>query len=117
MQTLVIGIALVFSTLASATAATSVAIDQKEDIRVLGKLNINDASRDELLSVPGLDAQVVDEIVSERVKAPIGDLATLPLPPDAVQHLKIDGSSDFRRIRRLPLQVLESVVSPSTASR
>ena len=67
--------------------------------------------------MPGLDVEAVEQIVSQRQKAPIGDLSALPLPPTAVEHLKTDGSSDYRRIRRLPLQVLGSVVSASTASR
>jgi hypothetical protein len=113
MQTLVIGIALFLSTVASAKAATSVAIDQKEDIRVLGKLNVNNASKAELLTVPGVDEQVAEQIVEQRTKAPIGDLSTLPLPPSAAEHLKTDGDSDYRRIRRLPLQVLGSIVSAS----
>jgi DNA uptake protein ComE-like DNA-binding protein len=97
------------SSVAAAKAATPVAADQKEDIRVLGKLNVNAATREQLLTVPGLDAALVDAIVAQRQKAPISDLSTLTLPPEAVEHLKIGGDSDYRRIRRLPLQVLDTV--------
>ena len=117
MRLLVIGFAVLISVAANAKAATTVAADQKEDIRVLGKLNINSATRDQLLTIPGLDGQLVDEILNQRQKAKIGDLSALPLPPDAVQHLKTDGDSDYRRIRRLPLQVLQSGFGASTASR
>lgn len=97
------------SSLAAAKAATPVAADQKDDIRVLGKLNVNSATREQLLTVPGLDVAAVDAIVSRRQKAPIPDLSALPLPPEATDHLKTGGEPDYRRIRRLPLQVLDTV--------
>jgi DNA uptake protein ComE-like DNA-binding protein len=114
MQTIVIALALLFPTLADAKAATSVAADQKEDIRVLGKLNVNSATREQLLTVPGLDPQVVEAIVSARQKAPIDDLSTLPIAPAATQHLKTGGSSDYRRIRVLPLQVMAAPATTAT---
>lgn len=114
MRYLVFGFALLSSGLAAAKAATPVAIDQKEDIRVLGKLNINQASREQLLTVPGIDPPLVDAILQQRQRAPIVDLSTLRLPAPALEHLKTDGDSDYRRIRRLPLQVLDTV---QTAAR
>lgn len=114
MRSLVCVIALLASSVAAAKAAAPVAAVQNEDIRVLGKLNINQATREQLLTVPGLDPAAVDAILHERAKAPISNLSALPLPPDATEHLKTDGDSDYRRIRRLPLQVLDSV---KTASR
>ena len=106
---LVLGFSLAFSSVAAAKAATPVAAAQKEDIRVLGKLNINVATREQLLTVPGLDTATVDAILTQRQKAPISDLSTLTLPPEAIDHLKTGGDSDYRRIRRLPLQVLDTV--------
>jgi hypothetical protein len=100
---------MIFSAMATAKAATPVAADQKEDIRVLGKLNVNEASREQLLTVPGLNEQAVDAILSQRQKGAILDLATIPITPDALPHLKTSGPSDYRRIRQLPLQVLELV--------
>ena len=114
MRNLVFGFTLLLSGVAAAKAATPVAIDQKEDIRVLGKLNVNQASRDQLLTVPGLDPALVDTILQQRQRAPISDLSTLPLPAEAREHLKTGGDSDYRRIRRLPLQVLDTV---QTAAR
>jgi hypothetical protein len=114
MRSLVCGIALLVSSVAAAKAAPAVAAVQSEDIRVLGKLNINQATREQLLTVPGLDAASVDAILQQRAKAPISDLGALTLPAEAVDHLKTDGDSDYRRIRRLPLQVLDTV---KTASR
>jgi hypothetical protein len=99
---------------AAAKAASPVAIDQKEDIRVLGRLNVNCASREQLMTVPGLDAATVDSILQHRQKGPIADLGVLPLPGEAAEHLKTDGESDYRRIRRLPLRVLDIV---KTAAR
>jgi hypothetical protein len=100
--------------MAAAKAASPVAAVQNEDIRVLGRLNVNSATREQLLTVPGLDPATVDAILKQRQQAPISDLSGLPLPADAVDHLKTGGDSDYRRIRRLPLQVLDTV---QTASR
>jgi hypothetical protein len=102
------------SGVAAAKAATPVAAVQNEDIRVLGRLNVNSATREQLLTVPGLDATSVDAILKQRLTAPISNLGALPLPAEAIEHLKTDGDSDYRRIRRLPLQVLDTV---KTASR
>jgi hypothetical protein len=107
-------ITLLVSNVAAAKAATAVAAVQNEDIRVLGRLNVNNATREQLLTVPGLDAASVDTILKQRLTAPISNLGALPLPAEAVEHLKTDGDSDYRRIRRLPLQVLDTV---KTASR
>ena len=114
MRMLMCGITLLISSVAAAKAASPVAAVQNEDIRVLGRLNVNSASREQLLTVPGLDATSVDAIVKQREAAPISDLGALSLPTEATEHLKIDGDSDYRRIRRLPLQVLDTV---QTASR
>jgi hypothetical protein len=100
--------------MAAAKAATPVAAVQSEDIRVLGRLNVNVATREQLLTVPGLDVATVDAILKQRETAPISNLAALPLPPEATEHLKTNGDSDYRRIRRLPLQVLDTV---QTAAR
>jgi hypothetical protein len=99
---------------AGAKAASPVAAVQNEDIHVLGRLNVNTATREQLLTVPGIDAAGVEAILKERQAAPISNLGSLPLTPEAIDHLKTDGDSDYRRIRRLPLQVLDTV---QTASR
>ena len=114
MRSLMCGIALLISNVAAAKAAAPVATVQNEDIRVLGRLNVNVATREQLLTVPGLDATTVDALIAQRKLAPISDLGTLSLPAEAVDHLKTDGEPDYRRIRRLPLQVLDVV---KTASR
>jgi hypothetical protein len=114
MRSLMCVITLLVSSMAAAKAATPVAAVQNEDIRVLGRLNINSATREQLLTVPGLDATAVDAILKQRQAAPISNLGALSLPPEASDHLKTDGDSDYRRIRRLPLQVLDTV---KTASR
>jgi len=97
--------------LAGAKHVSSQVTDQNQDIRVLGQLNVNAASRDALLTVPGMQASMVDAILQARQKAPIGDLnsLTVPIPADTASHLKTDGASDYRRIRRLPLQVIDHI--------
>ena len=107
-------ITLLVSSVAAAKAATPVAAVQNEDIRVLGRLNVNSATREQLLTVPGLDAAAVDALLQQRKLGPISDLGALTLPAEAIDHLKTGGEPDYRRIRRLPLQVLDSV---KTASR
>ena len=114
MRNLVFGFTLLFSGVAAAKAASPVAAVQNEDIRVLGKLNVNTATREQLLTVPGLDATSVDALVEQRARIPITNLPALQLSPDALEHLKTTGDSDYRRIRRLPLQVLHTV---QTAAR
>jgi hypothetical protein len=106
--------AMLFSGAAMANAPTpAVAEPAAQDIRVLGKLNVNDATREQLLGVPGLDTAHVDAIVAQRKAGAIVDLAPLGLAPAALAHLKTDGPSDYRRIRPLPLQV----VNRETAKR
>jgi hypothetical protein len=121
MRSLVCVFALLTSSVAAAKAASPVAAVQNEDIRVLGRLNVNQATREQLLTVPGLDKASVDTILEARQKGPISDFQPLALPAGALEHLKTDGDSDYRRIRRLPLQVLDSVKTASgdvkTASR
>jgi len=114
MRSLMCGIALLISNVAAAKAASPVAAVQNEDIRVLGRLNVNSATREQLLTVPGIDSASVDAILKQRQAAPISNLSALPLPPEATEHLKTDGDSDYRRIRRLPLQVIDTV---KTAAR
>ena len=114
MRMLMCVITLLISSVAAAKAASPVAAVQNEDIRVLGRLNVNLATREQLLTVPGLDATTVDALLLQRKLGPISDLAALSLPAEAIEHLKTSGEPDYRRIRRLPLQVLDSV---KTASR
>ena len=78
---------------------------QKDDIRVLGRLNVNLASRDELLQIPGLDASTVDRLVQARAHGALTTLDVLALPADANSHLTVEGPSTLRRIRALPLEV------------
>jgi hypothetical protein len=114
MRSLMCGIALLISSVAAAKAASPVAAVQNEDIRVLGRLNVNNATREQLLTVPGLDTAAIDALLQQRKQGPISDLGALSLPAEATEHLKTSGDSDYRRIRRLPLQVLDTV---KTASR
>ena len=114
MRSLMCGIALLISSLAAAKAASPVATVQNEDIHVLGRLNVNSATREQLLTVPGLDPADVDALLQRRQLSPIADLGALALPREATEFLKTNGEPNYRRLRRLPLQVLETV---KTASR
>jgi DNA uptake protein ComE-like DNA-binding protein len=99
-----------------ATAAPAAPTGADETVRTLGRVNVNTATRELLLSVPGLDGAVADELIRERAQAPIVDLATVhQLPEEALSHLKTSGASDLRRIRQLPLVRLDQ--SPASASR
>lgn len=76
-------------------------------VRVLGQLNVNDATRSQLLTVPGLEAAQVDALLTARQEHGLLATADLKLlPAEALAHLKADGESDYRRIRRLPLQAV-----------
>jgi hypothetical protein len=78
------------------------------EIRILGQLNVNTASKEELLTVPGLDDNAVETILAARKKGPLTDLQALgSLPLNALSHLKLSGDSDYRRIRKLPFQIMD----------
>jgi len=114
MRNLVFGIVVLLSSVVAAKAAAPVAVAQKEDIRVLGRLNVNCATREQLLTVPGIDTTTVDAMLQQRHGGPILDLTPFSLPAEAAEHLKTEGESDYRRIRRLPLKVLQFI---KTAAR
>ena len=101
------------------TPATTVASDgvektqltgsEKSQLAFVGRLNVNTASRDQLLRVPGLDASLVEAILEARVESPISDLDEVPgLPDQARVHLKLSGESNCARILKNPLQTLAS---------
>lgn len=76
----------------------------KDDVRVLGHLNVNQATRDELLQIPGLDTAKADELLSARAHGALSSLASFNLSPEALARLSVEGSSTLRRIRVLPLE-------------
>jgi hypothetical protein len=85
-------------------AAPAAASDQSGYIRVLGRLNVNTASRAQLELVPGLDSSKIDGLLRARSAAPIADLGLLGLPEDALDHLKTEGESNLYRVRQNPLR-------------
>ena len=113
MRTVLFLTAMLMSAVAGAKASPPADPGAVQDIRILGKLNINNATPEQLRSVPGLDPEHVDAIVTQRKAAPIADLGPLLLSAEATAHLKTNGVSDYRRIRLLPLQV----VNRETAGR
>jgi hypothetical protein len=89
--------------------ATPVAADGviAPQLKVVGRLNVNTASRDDLKKVPGLDATTLEYIVEIRLTEKITDLDTIPnLSDEAHAHLKVIGESNFTRILQNPLQTL-----------
>jgi DNA uptake protein ComE-like DNA-binding protein len=115
MKTLLVVMALLLAPLAQAKETLPEGGAPTGDaVRVLGRLNVNTATRAQLLVVPGLSAAAADAILRERARAPITDVAKVTaLPVDALVRLKTEGASDLRRIRQLPLVVLEDSSSAS----
>ncbi len=103
------------TSLLSAATATATQAPQKEDIRVLGRLNANVATRDELLQVPGIEATKVDEILEARAQGALSSLDRFGLAPDVLSRLSLEGRSTLRRIRVLPLETFAQ--SPKSATR
>jgi DNA uptake protein ComE-like DNA-binding protein len=94
--------------LATATMVSSTGVEQPQ-LRAVGRLNVNTASRTQLLKVPGLEPAAIEAILEARVVAPIADLAHVtPLPEEVAAHLKVDGDSNFYRVLQLPLQHLDA---------
>jgi hypothetical protein len=113
---LTLALTVTYPAFAFAKDAAPLAVVQKEDIRLLGKLNVNTASRDELMTVPSLDAEKVDELLEARVRGPItqASLASFQLPADVAVRLSTSGPSTFRRIRALPLEIFTPAQSSAT---
>ena len=107
-------ISLSWPAFAFAAETGVVASVQKEDVRLLGKLNVNTASRDELREVPGLSEREVDQLVDARTRGPLRSLASFSLAPEAQSRLCLTGASTLRRIRPLPLEIY---AQPSSATR
>jgi hypothetical protein len=102
-----------FTSAALAKEAAPVAAgDQNGYIRALGRLNVNTATRAQLELVPGLDSSKIDALLQQR---PIRELEGLPLPEDALVHLKTEGDSTFYRVRQNPLRRVDS--TPQSAAR
>lgn len=109
MRKLLIAATLLCSSVALAQPAATDAATTVDTpvVRVLGQLNVNEATRGQLLTVPGLDPTLVDALLAQRGQQ--GTLAAADLtqlPAEALAHLKTDGESDYRRIKRLPLQLV-----------
>jgi DNA uptake protein ComE-like DNA-binding protein len=88
---------------------TQLAPSEKGQLAFVGRLNVNTASREQLLKVPGLDASLVEAILEARVVDPIADLDDVDgIPDEARLHLKLSGESNFARIMKNPLQTFAS---------
>jgi DNA uptake protein ComE-like DNA-binding protein len=92
-----------------AVTVTAVASDgvSQPQVKAVGRLNVNTASRAELTRVPGLDGAAIEAILATRAASPIQDLARVAgIPAETLRHLKTEGMSNFTRILQNPLQVL-----------
>jgi hypothetical protein len=115
MRVLIIGFVMFLSTLASAKEAGVVAGDQLGYTHVLGRLNVNTATRAQLELVPGLDSSKIDAMLAAREKAQIVDLAGFSMTEEVELHLKTDGDSNLVRIRQNPLRRVDP--TPASAAR
>ena len=120
MRSVAVLIALLAGPLASAKEASAVAADPDLDIRVVGRVNVNQADRAELLRVPGLDAALADALLARRAESPLretAELAALGLPETALAHVKTYGESNLCRIVLHPLQRLDvpAAATPTAA--
>jgi len=86
----------------------------KEDIRLLGRLNVNQATREELLQIPALDSLKVDELIEARSRGPLTSLTAFTLPEETVARLSFEGPSTLRRIRALPLETFVTTSASAT---
>ena len=112
---LALALTMTYPAMGFAREAAPSAVVQKEDIRLLGRLNVNTATRDELLQLPTLDAQKVDELLDARTRGALTSLAVFQLSADASARLSLEGPSTLRRIRPLPLEIF--AVTPHSATR
>ena len=77
------------------------------DIRVLGQLNVNSATADELRRLPGMDELALNALLKARTEGKLKSLDQVGgLKPEVRDHLKTDGPSDLRIIRPLPLTII-----------
>jgi len=96
--------------------ATVVAVDgvNTPQIRTVGRLNVNLATRDQLLKVPGLDAATIEALLLSRTQGELTDLTALNLPEESLAHLKTEGESNLYRLVQNPLVRLPRPITTSS---
>ena len=83
MKTLIIGIIALFAVTAQAKgssgpiSAPAFRDKSPSDVRVLGELNVNTASPDQLRHLPGMDDTSLKAILSARAEGPVRSLVFL----------------------------------------
>ena len=112
---LTLALTMTYPAMLFAREAAPSTVVQKEDIRVLGRLNVNTATRDELMQLPVLDTPTVDQLIEARTRGRLTSLVVFQLSADAAARLSVDGPSTLRRIRPLPLETY--AVTPHSATR
>ncbi len=114
LRTLALLISMTSPALAYAREAPPVAVVQKEDIRLLGRLNVNLATREQLLEIPGLDGLKVDALLDARTRGPLSSLSAFTLSDESLARLSTEGPSTLRKIRPLPLEVFITASASAT---
>jgi hypothetical protein len=100
----------VLTSLGVAFAATPPAhARSREEIHVLGRVNVNEATEAQLASVPGLSKAAIARILRARSERPIVSVSSLRVGGAAARYLATSGPTDLLRIRKLPL---EKVAAP-----
>jgi len=79
--------------------------ESHNDVHLLGKLNVNTATREQLQSIAALEPSDVDALLAARAHGTITSLAAFDLSDEALDRLTVKGPSTLRRIRALPLEV------------
>jgi len=87
---------------------------QKNDTRLVGRANVNTAPPELLRLVPELSEPTIQAILALRAVGRVTDLGELLLSAAAQAHLTVEGESNLRLIRQLPL---ERVSRSSRAAR
>ena len=96
--------------------ATVVAVDgvNTPQIRTVGRLNVNLASREQLAKIPGLEPAAIEALLLARTQGELTDLSALNLPDESLAHLKTEGESNFYRLQQNPLVRLPRPITTST---
>jgi len=115
LTTLLLMTAPAFAADKQPTVLASTHVDETHDVRVLGRLNVNTASRDQLLAISALEPADVDALLSARTRGPITSLAAFDLSDEALDRLAVSGPSTLRRIRALPLEVFAAAPQSAAA--
>src|SRR5688572_13817953 len=81
----------------------AVASAEPHELFVFGKLNVNEATAEQLSRVPGLSKAEIERILEARAQGAIERLETLKISAGAARFLTVKGETTFTIVRKLPL--------------